>query len=123
MTMTPSHESPAELCAVSYLALGWTPIPIEPRGKRPRIVWSRYQATRPTLDAIGAWWAKCPDANVGIVTGKLSGLVVVDLDSLAAVQEFVRRCEGSWVTPMVRTAHGLHMYFKHPGFPVPNRAA
>ena len=56
---------------------------------------------------------------VGIVTGPVSGIVVVDVDgaegeaSLAALGELPP-------TPTVRTGKGRHLYFKHPGFPVRN---
>ncbi len=32
------------------------------------------------IDQIQRWWRRWPDANVGIVTGAVSGLVVLDVD-------------------------------------------
>ena len=29
---------------------------------------------------IRAWWTRWPDANVGIVTGEIAGIVVIDID-------------------------------------------
>jgi hypothetical protein len=60
---------------------------------------------------------------LGIVTGAVSGLVVVDLDGEDAVREFVSRTSGvTFTMPIVRTARGAHLYFKHPGRMVPTRA-
>jgi len=126
MTMTPEDSPPPAALAATYLSHGWAPIPLEPRGKRPLLDWKPFQATTPTPADVWEWWAKWPDANVGLVTGAVSGLVVLDLDGLAAVEEFVRRHreagEGPMALPVVRTGKGLHLYFKHPGGTVPNRA-
>ena len=29
---------------------------------------------------VEAWWRRWPDANVGVVTGRVSGIVVLDVD-------------------------------------------
>lgn len=50
------------------------------RDKRPLVSWTEYQKNLPTSEQIKAWWRKFPDANIGVVTGKLSGLIVVDID-------------------------------------------
>src|SRR5687767_3917350 len=84
--------SPAAISAPLYLATGWTPIPIKPKGKSPLIEWKTYQEKPPTIEEVRGWWTKWPTANVGIVTGATSGLVVVDLDSQEAVVEFLNRC-------------------------------
>lgn len=66
---------------------------------------------------IRAWWARWPDANLGVPTGAVSGLDVLDLDApkgvaslagLEAVHGEVPR------TLTVRTGGGgLHLYFLH----------
>jgi len=35
---------------------------------------------RATPDELRAWWRRWPDANVGVVTGRLSGVLVLDVD-------------------------------------------
>ena len=35
-------------------------------------------------DEVEEWWARWPDANVGIVTGRVSGIVVLDVTRAAA---------------------------------------
>jgi archaellum biogenesis ATPase FlaH len=97
---------------------GFSVIPIEPRGKRPLGLWKEYQTRRAPLDTIRQWAAR--PSNIGIATGEVSGLVVLDLDSDEAVQEAVRR--GLPQTITVKTGKGLHVYFRHPGGIVANRA-
>src|SRR5581483_3110516 len=59
--------------------LNWSVIPIG-KDKRPLIAWKKYQNVLPSIEEINNWFKKFPEANVGIVTGKVSNLVVVDID-------------------------------------------
>jgi hypothetical protein len=89
------------------------------------VSWRPFQTLPPTADQITAWWTQWPDANIGLVTGSASGLVVVDLDGDGAEASFAERCGGQLPeTPRVRTARGWHLYFAHPadGIRVPTRA-
>ncbi|UCG97888.1 MAG: bifunctional DNA primase/polymerase, partial [Burkholderiales bacterium] len=65
--------------ALAYAARGWSPIPVEARGKRPLVPWLEFQQRIATADEIDDWFRRWPDANVGLVTGRVSGLVVVDV--------------------------------------------
>lgn len=60
--------------ALKYSAIGYSVVPLEPRGKRPLIPWAAYQKRRPTEVEIRRWWSDTPDANVGIVTGQVSNI-------------------------------------------------
>ncbi len=71
-------------------------------------------------EAVRAWWTRRPQANIGVPTGRRSGVVVVDVDlctggfeSLAALIHH----HGEWPkTPGVRTGGGgLHFFFRYPG--------
>jgi hypothetical protein len=87
-------------------------------GKTPAIPWRLYQVERATEGQVRQWFAT--DSNIAIVTGAVSGVVVVDVDSLEALA-WVRRhlpCP-PWRT---RTARGLHLCYQHPGVRVGNRA-
>lgn len=66
--------------ALCYATLGWRVFPLVPRGKKALIkAWQHEASTNP--NRIRAWWKRHPDANVGILTGKSSGLVVLDVDT------------------------------------------
>jgi P4 family phage/plasmid primase-like protien len=98
--------------------LGFSVFPVEHGGKKPAGAWKQYQAARPPIELVQQW-ASVP-RNVGIATGAVSGIVVLDLDSDDAVQEAERRGLPDTIT--ARTAKGRHVYFRHPGGEIGNRA-
>jgi hypothetical protein len=65
--------------ARDYLARGLAPIPVGP-DKIPLVEWKPYQGEAPQADQVDEWWTRWPDANVGVVTGAVSGVVVLDAD-------------------------------------------
>jgi len=87
--------------------------------KRPMWKWGKYQNELPTEAIVSEWFDMWPDANIGIVTGKISNLVVFDLDSSHAV-EYAEKKGGFPDTPKVKTGKGFHHYMRHPGFEVRN---
>ncbi|MEJ7810402.1 MAG: bifunctional DNA primase/polymerase [Gemmatimonadaceae bacterium] len=110
---------PIALAALGYLALGWNVIPVE-RGesRKPHVRWKPYQAARVTTADVIGWWTRWPDANCGVVTGAISGLVVLDVDG--AEGDANRARFGTLPhTPRVRTRNGHHYYFRHPGVELP----
>jgi hypothetical protein len=114
--------------ALAYAARGWSVIPMQAHGKRPLVAWRKFQQRIAGRDEIDGWFKRWPDANVGIVTGSISGIVVVDVDARhggpASVTE-VEDLHGP-LPPTVEAATGgggRHLYFAHPGTTVPNRVA
>ena len=75
--------------AAEYVERGWSVIPL--RGKRPAIPsWTEYQTRRPTQDEIRSWFSNSSGStppNIGIVTGSISGLVVVDCDTANSIHD------------------------------------
>ena len=67
--------------AIEYRRRGFSVAPVEPRGKKPLIMWQRYQTEHAELNEIKKWFADSPAANVGIVIGAISDVVVVDIDT------------------------------------------
>jgi hypothetical protein len=59
--------------------LGWSVIPIGDN-KKPLIKWEIFQKEKATKEQIIEWFTKWPNANLAIVTGKISNLIVVDID-------------------------------------------
>lgn len=114
--------------ALKYLSRGWGVIPLR-RNKRPFLArWATYQSMRATEQELTDWWEKWPDANIGIVTGAISGIVVLDVDPRHGGQESLDELKIKHETlPDTLNAFtggfGLHLYFAHPGYRLKNRVA
>lgn len=66
--------------ALKYASIGWAVFPLKPRGKEPLTLHGCLDATTDEI-TIKKWWAKNPQANIGIATGRVSnGLFVIDVD-------------------------------------------
>jgi len=50
------------------------------KNKIPLISWKEFQGRYATHEEIKKWFEKYPDAQLGIVTGAISNLLVVDLE-------------------------------------------
>lgn len=96
--------------ALQYHKKGLSVIPAA-QDKKPLISWLPYQQKRATEQEIGEWWTRYPKANIGIVTGKISGITVVDCDSREADEKFRSVYKGE--TPTAKTPRGVHYYLKY----------
>lgn len=114
------HEDELLAAALHYLAQGWSVVPVN-ADKRPLLAtWEEFQGRRPTEDEVRGWWGRWPDANVAVVTGAVSGLVVVDVEN-AAGRAALNQILPDMDTLTVRTGGGgWHLYYAHPGGTVPN---
>ena len=111
-------EAPNLATAAEHLGTNAVPVfPCVPGGKRP-LTPRGFQDASADLSVINSWWRRRPDANIGVPTGAVGGIDVVDVDvhetgSGYAAFEHARRAgfvEGwAW---LVRTpSGGLHAYF------------
>jgi putative DNA primase/helicase len=95
-------------------------------GKHPRTRHGVNDATTHE-SVIRGWWSRWPNANVGIATGPLSGLLVLDLDEKDARSGFaslatLEQDYGTMpCTLACLTGTGRHLYFRYPGFAIGNR--
>lgn len=110
-----------------YLARGWSVLPLRPRDKRPHIQWENLQTKRPSQDDVAEWFQRWPDANVGIITGEISNLIVLDVDPKHGGDTSLERLEHrfrplSATVEAVTGGGGRHLYFAHPGGLTRNRA-
>jgi hypothetical protein len=87
-------------------------------GKHPRIAWRSAQSRKMTEEGIRAYWDENPDCNVGIVTGPISGIMIVDIDGeigLRSLEEVGMGIDDLPATPSVKTGGGgIHLYFRYP---------
>ncbi len=96
--------------AFEYLSKGWSPIRLRAREKIPAGPWALYQEEKATHEEVENW----PDeSNVGIVTGGVSGILVVDFDPKnggdadAWLREYPTPC-------VVDTGSGgVHAYYRY----------
>jgi len=87
--------------------------------KRSSVLWKEFQDRYPTEDEVNVWWDKWPEANVGIVTGKISNLIVFDIDKKDAT-EYAEEEGGFPITAKANTDKGYHIYVQNPDFEVKN---
>jgi hypothetical protein len=116
----------AREAALGYLSRGWSVIPIERRAKRPLVAWLEFENRRASTREVDGWFARWPEANVGIVTGRISALVVIDVDAGHGGEASITRLElAHGALPSTVEAltggGGRHLYFAHPGDRVGNR--
>jgi hypothetical protein len=98
--------------ALEYLERGWSVIPIKPEGKRPAIKWREYQERHPTHEEVEQWWTQWPDYDIALITGEISGVVVVDCDNEDAAHAAFDA--GMRSSIKAKTKRGSHLYFEHP---------
>ncbi len=73
-------------------------IPLVAGEKRPTVPRRPHQHEIASTDQIAGWFRRCPDANLGIVTGTTSGRIVLDVNprhggdqALAALKRILDR--------------------------------
>lgn len=69
--------------ALEYIRKGWSIMPIAAGTKKPPagLSWKALQSRRIDETQAKHWWGtKYKDAGIAIITGKISGLVVIDVD-------------------------------------------
>ena len=72
--------------ARAYRKKGFSVIPLKPKDKRPVLAsWTEFQTREPTEQELLEWFNNGAKNNIGIVTGGISGIVVIDLDSEEAL--------------------------------------
>ena len=114
---SPFYSSPRD-AAFAYLARGWAPLPIQPGTKHAAIKWKEFQQRLPTTAEVGSWFQA--DAQVAIVTGAVSGIIVIDVDGPDG-EAGLAQLGPIPSTLSAKTARGRHLVFKHPGMPIPTR--
>lgn len=92
--------------------MGFRVIPLYPRSKIPLIKWSQIH----TDARIQYLFEKNPQANVGIRTGRVSRLIVIDIDNPARAKEIMREIMENpasvFNTTCVVTGRGIHLYYR-----------
>jgi len=93
-----------------YLKYEYSLIPINSE-KKPYIYWKPFQYKKANIENIFDWYDKFTDVNIGIVTGDVSKLAVIDVDDLNLLPELKEFLPEIKETTRVRTRKGYHYYF------------
>ncbi len=99
--------------ALRYSELGFCVIPCGVRKKKPVKSWTQFQARKPTIAEIEGWWKGKSEKNIAFVTGEISGIFVLDVDSQEGLDFIAEQYLPQTVSS--KTSKGRHYYFKHPG--------
>jgi putative DNA primase/helicase len=125
--------------ALLYASMGWQVIPLHSiqggkctcknpsctaPGKHPLTPHGLQDASIDPI-IIDGWWNKWPQANVGIVTGTVSGIIVLDIDPRHFGDDTLSNLiiKNGQIPDTLETltgGGGRHILFKHPGRKVPN---
>ena len=100
--------------AEKYNEIGWVVMPIRPNAKVPIIKsWSKIESNDQTLDKFN------DDSNIGIIMGKVSGIVCIDVDvkhedGVATLKKLENEYGRLPSTVTSETpSGGIHYYFKY----------
>ena len=109
--------------ALSLASRGLHVFPCRPRDKQPAVCNGVKRATT-DQDVITGWW-RSTEYNIGLATGALSRVFVVDIDGADAEAELAKLEQQHDALPHTvesLTARGRHVYFAWPDRPVRNSA-
>jgi Bifunctional DNA primase/polymerase, N-terminal len=106
--------------ALAYERAGLSVVPAPLSGKRALISWKPWQQMAADPTQLRIWWQRWPKANVAIITGRISNLVVVDVDpahgglgTLVAMEAEHQLLDRS--ATVLTPSGGRHYWFRHPG--------
>lgn len=108
---------------------GWAVFPVSPKSKKPLTPHGCKDAKK-TIGPIKNWWKKWPDASIGIATGSISQLIVIDedldedkgIDGYHEIRQWER--DNGLLPDTVRAITGRggnHLYFHYTGNDIGNR--
>lgn len=104
-----TNKKPTNRCkriAIKLLERGISVIPVG-EDKKPLFPWKEFTERYATREEVLSWWREYPDANVAIVTGKISNLTVVDVEEGGVIDYLPE-------TLTVRTGGGgHHLYYQY----------
>lgn len=101
--------------AIEYIEKGLCVLPVRPLEKRPYMNnWHKYMSIKPTRGELESWFNALSGAGIGAVTGRISGIVVLDVDTRfqGDVQEIIR----SYPTDLISRSGsgGYHLFYRYP---------
>ena len=111
--------------AATYIGHGWSVVPASVTDKRALVPWRQWQMIAANLEQLANWGRRWPRANWAVITGRLSGIVVVDVDprhhgdhALAELEQ--QHGDLPWAAVVETPSGGTHVYLAHPGGRIAN---
>lgn len=103
--------------AIAFMEAGYNILPFTTDKNFFLVEWKPLQKTPATKEQIQAWWTRWPDANVGIITGEMSNLTVIDFDikedgKLSAEQIAMIKKLPPTLT-ILTPSDGRHLYYRY----------
>lgn len=101
--------------ALKYLDKGWSVFPVslswngKKWDKKPMIAWKEYMTRKPSKEEIALWFGKNNVSGIGLVTGKVSGVVVLDVEGYAKPEEYADLKSGEIANTI---SGGKHFYYR-----------
>jgi len=88
---------------------------VDGKTKKPLIKWTEYQTRKASISEIKTWLSKFPTMDIAIVTGKVSGIIVIDVEKGGDISELPP-------TVIAKTGGGgWHYYYKYPKEKIGNK--
>lgn len=98
--------------AFAYHVNGYSVMPCK-RDKKPALsTWKKYQTTHPTDDEVIKWFKNGFDRTIGIITGAISQISVVDIDNKNGnAEEMLTKFPETYT--VLTGNKGFHLYYKY----------
>jgi RecA-family ATPase len=98
-----------------YVDTGWSILPVKPEEKRPFMSnWLQYMKTRATREMVENWFTNLSGAGVGMVTGKISNIIVLDVESYCPtpIEEILKKYPTQLISKT--GSGGYHLFYQYP---------
>src|SRR3990167_7891294 len=99
--------------ALKYLSSGWSVVPAHKDSKHPIVNWTEFQKRRATEAELKEWF-KDDQYNIGIVTGRISNLVVIDIDKGTDIEKLISYYPLPETATVETGGEGRHYFYQYP---------
>ena len=97
-----------------YLKRGMSVFPFKSDKSGSLVKWEQYQKLHPSQNDVKGWFEKrFSNQFIAIATGKISNITVIDCDTQKAYEQIQEHIPESLKTPICKSPHGYHIYFKY----------
>lgn len=101
--------------ANKYVSNGWSVLPVRPDEKRPFMTnWRQYMHQKADLQTVTSWFTKLNSAGVGMVTGKVSNMIVLDVENNCPFP--IKDILEKYPTQLISKSGsgGYHLFYQYP---------